>query len=156
MNELRYLIIVNTETPAGEDVQIDELIRRDTDPEHLGGRGLNRPRMNDVITLSGELLTLVPEENNSEVDLWGISLGKDGLLGSAKYVGFVGGKTKDGQKDWDTRTDKQKEALKTYVKYHQLKHQGIQVMGLDEVPALKGEEMPGFNVAKWLESIKEE
>ncbi len=153
MKKLHYLIIVNTDTPAGEEFSKDQLIEYHTTPEHLGGLGLNRPRIDDLISLEGELINIIPEGQLSEVDQWGIAQGVDPLNGQAKYVALVGGRTKDSKKSWDTRTREQKESLATYVKYHALRHPELQVLGLDQVPALTGSDMPGFNVPKWLANI---
>jgi N-acetylmuramoyl-L-alanine amidase len=153
MKKIDYLIIVNTDTPGGQEITKGDLIEYHTSPEHLGGLGLNRPKIDDLISLDGELIPIIPETNMTDVDMWGISDGLEPLNGQAKYVVFVGGKTKDGKKDWDTRTNEQKETLETYLKFHILKHPKILVMGLDSIPALEGAEMPSFNVPKWLDSI---
>ncbi len=153
MKKVDYLIIVNTDTPGGQAVTKANIIDLHTTPKHLGGMGLNRPRIDDLISLEGELTSIIPETSMTQVDQWGISDGENGLTGQPKYVAFVGGRTKDGKKDWDTRTNEQKETLETYVKYHILKNPEILVMGLDQVPALEGTEMPSFNVPKWLGSI---
>lgn len=153
MKKVDYLIIVNTDTPGGQEVTKADIINLHTSPKHLDGLGLNRPKIDDLISLEGELINIIPETNMSEVDMWGISEGIDGLTGQAKYVAFVGGKTKDGKKHWDTRTNEQKETLETYIKYHILKNPNLLVLGLDDAPALEGSEIPSFNVPKWLESI---
>lgn len=153
MKTIDYLIIVNTNTPGGQEVSKADIIEHHTTPKHLDGLGLNRPRIDDLISLEGELVNIIPETSMNEVDLWGIAEGLEALTGQPKYVALVGGRTKDGSKQWDTRTKEQKETLETYVKYHILKNPNLLVMGLDQVPALEGTEMPHFNVPKWLESI---
>jgi len=156
MKKVNYLIIVNTNTPGGQEVTKAAIIEHHTSPIHNGGLGLNRPRIDDLISLEGELLNIIPETSPNEVDLWGISEGADGLTGQAKYVAFVGGKTKDGNKDWDTRTKEQKQTLEVYVKYHLLKNPDLIVIGLDQIPAMDGVGMPSFNVPKWLEGFEVE
>ena len=153
MKKVNYLIIVNTNTPGGLEVTKADIIEHHTGIRNLGGLGLNRPKIDDLISLEGELENIIPETSPNEVDLWGISEGVDGLTGQAKYVAFVGGRTKDGNKDWDTRTKEQKQTLEVYVKYHLLRSSELMVMGLDQIPAMGDVEMPSFNVAKWLESI---
>ena len=153
MKKVNYLIIVNTNTPGGQEVTKADIIEHNTQPVSLGGLGLNRPRIDDLISLEGELENIIPESSMNEVDLWGISEGVDGLTGQAKYVAFVGGRTKDDTKDWDTRTKEQKQTLEVYVKYHLLRNSDLVVMGLDQIPAMGDVEMPSFNVPKWLESI---
>lgn len=156
MKKVNYLIIVNTNTPGGQEVTKAEIIEHHTTPIHNGGLGLNRPRIDDLISLEGELLNIIPETSPNEVDLWGISEGAEGLTGQAKYVAFVGGRTKDGNKDWDTRTKEQKQTLEVYVKYHLLKNPELIVIGLDQIPAMEGVGMPSFNVPKWLEGFEVE
>ena len=153
MKKAAYLIIVNTNTPGGVEISKADIIEHHTNSVHAGGLGLNRPRIDDLILLEGELVSIIPESSPNEVDLWGISEGIDGLSGMAKYVGFVGGRTKDDSKEWDTRTKEQKETLAIYVQYQLLRNPGLIVMGLNQIPAMGEVEMPSFNVAKWLESI---
>jgi len=153
MKKVNYLIIVNTNTPGGREVTKADIIEHHTQPVSHGGLGLNRPKIDDLISLEGELENIIPQTSPNEVDLWGISEGVDGLTGQAKYVAFVGGRTKDDTKDWDTRTKEQKQTLEVYVKYHLLRNSDLMVMGLDQIPAMGDVEMPSFNVAKWLESI---
>ena len=154
MKKLDYLIIVNTDTPGGQEVTKADIIKFHTQDSHLGGLGLNRPKIDDLISLEGELINIIPESSPNEVDLWGITEGVDGLIGRAKYVAFVGGRTKDGKKDWDTRTKEQKETLEVYIKYHLLRNPDLIVMGLDQIPAMGEVNMPSFNVSKWLESLE--
>lgn len=153
MKKTDYLIIVNTNTPGGVEIGKAAIIEHHVSPVHAGGLGLNRPRIDDLILLEGELVNIIPENSPNEVDLWGISEGVNGLSGMAKYVAIVGGRTKDNTKEWDTRTREQKETLEIYVQYQLLRNPDLIVMGLNQVPALDGVEMPSFNVPKWLESI---
>lgn len=153
MKKANYLIIVNTNTPGGLEITKADIIENDTSPIHLGGLGLNRPRIDDLISLEGELINIIPESSPNEVDLWGISEGAKGLSGIAKYVAFAGGRTKDDGKEWDTRTKEQKETLEVYVQYHLLRNPDLIVMGLNQVPAIDGVEAPNFNVPRWLESL---
>ncbi len=153
MKTIDYLLITDTGTPGGEDVTKDDIVAQHTSPKHLGGLALNRPRIDDLVTLNGELVTIIPESNMTDVDLWGIREGTERLEGQPKIVAYAGGVTKDGKKLWDTRTNEQKDTLAIYVKYHLLRFPNIKVMGLNQVPALKGNETPNFNVSKWLETI---
>ena len=153
MKKVNYLIIVNTNTPGGQEVTKADIIEHHTGARSLGGLGLNRPKIDDLILLDGSLENIIAETTPTEVDLWGIAQEPNGLLGQARYLGFVGGRTKDGNKDWDTRTKEQKQTLEVYVKYHLLRNSDLIVMGLDQIPAMGDVEMPSFNVAKWLESI---
>jgi N-acetylmuramoyl-L-alanine amidase len=153
MKKVAYLIIVNTNTPGGEEITKGDVIIQHTNPINEGGLGLSRPKIDDLILLDGSLENIIAETTPTEVDLWGIAQEPNGLLGQARYLGFVGGKTKNGEKDWDTRTKEQKESLETFVHFQVLKNPNVLILGLDQVPSLKGEEMPSFNVSKWLESI---
>ena len=153
MKKIDYLIIVTTDTATGTPHSKADLIRHHTTSQKLGGLGLTRPRIDDMITTEGELVNIIPEQHISEIDLWNISLGENPLLGQAKYVAYVGGRTKDNSKPWDTRTDEQVKALITYVHYHILKHPQIKIIGLNQIPAYKGVDMPCFNVPRWLKKL---
>ena len=149
--KIDYLIIVTTDTPG--DCSRADVISHHTNSTATGGLGLNRPRIDDLITKDGNLEGIIPEHQLSPIDLWGIAQGPKGLTSQAKYVALSGGLTKDSSKAWDTRTREQKAALKTYVKFMCLKNPGIRVLGLNQVPAFDQAESPCFNVPKWLKSI---
>ena len=153
MNKTAYLIIVNTNTPGGEEITKGDIIELHTAPKNAGGLGLPRPRIDDLILLDGSLENIIAEHNPTEVDLWGITQQLDALLGLARYVGYVGGRTNNDSKSWASRTKEQKETLEIFVKFQILKNPNLKILGLDQVPVLKGEESPAFNVPKWLESI---
>ena len=153
MKKTTYLIIVNTNTPGGEEITKGDVITQHTCSKNKGGLGLPRPRIDDLILLDGTLENIIPETSPTTVDLWGISKQPNGLLGQARYIAFVGGRTKNSSKNWDTRTKEQKESLEIFVKYQVLKNPDILILGLEQVSSLKGEEIPAFNVPKWLESI---
>lgn len=152
MKKAAYLIIVSTNTPGGEEITKGDVITLHTSSKNVGGLGLPRPKIDDLILLDGTLENIISEASPTEVDLWGISGEPNGLLGRARYVGFVGGKTKNNEKSWDTRTKEQKESLETFVKFHVLKNPSILVADIEQLLS-GGEETAGFNVPKWLESI---
>ena len=46
----------------------DDIIRWHTNPKHLGGRGWNRPGYSDIIYLDGELINIIPFNQDGDVD----------------------------------------------------------------------------------------
>lgn len=153
MKKVDYLIILNTQTPEGKEVTKGDLITQHTNPVSHNGFGWNRPGIDYLIALDGELHTLLPEESPNVVDLWGISEGKKGMNGIAKYLAYTGGKTAKSTKNKDTRTTAQRKTLASIVQFYVKRFPQIQVLGFSEVPAKRGVENPSFDVAKWCEEI---
>ncbi|TSE07914.1 N-acetylmuramoyl-L-alanine amidase [Aquimarina algiphila] len=153
MKKVDYLIIQSTESGEGIPVTKEDIIDLHTTDKKLGGYGFNRPGIDYLIQPDGSMKTLVSEDNPTTVDLWGISEGKKGVLGICKHIAYVGGRTEKEVKPKDSRTTAQIKSLEAIVKFYVLKFPKIQVLGLDEAPAMKGKENPAFSVSIWLEEI---
>ena len=153
MQKVDYLLIINTQSPEGQEVSKGDIIKQHTNPTEVGGNGWNRPGIDYLIDLDGKLETILPEQSPNVVDLWGISEGKKGMNGVAKYVAYVGGRTAKSTKAKDTRTTAQEKTLAAVVQFYVRRFPKIQVLGFSQVPAKKGEENPSFDVAKWCEGI---
>ncbi|WP_027395132.1 N-acetylmuramoyl-L-alanine amidase [Aquimarina latercula] len=153
MKKVDYLIIQSTESGEGIPVTKEDIIDLHTSDKKLGGYGFNRPGIDYLIQPDGSMETLVSEDNPTNVDLWGISEGKKGVLGICKHIAYVGGRTEKEVKPKDSRTTAQINSLEAIVKFYILKFPKIQVLGLDEAPAMKGKENPAFSVSIWLEEI---
>ena len=153
MKKIDYLIITHTATGEGKAITKADIIVAHTTAKEKGGKGWNRPAIDYLIAEDGSLEVVLDENNVSEVDLWGISQGTNGLHGVAKYIAYVGGKTLKETKDKDTRTPEQMETLENIVRFYIKRFPKIQVLGFNEVPALEGEIAPHFQVGKWLEEI---
>ena len=153
MKKVDYLIILSTGTGEGQEVSKGDIIEQHTNSPSMGGFGWNRPGIDYLVGLDGELDTIIPEESPNEVDLWGIGEGKNGLTGIPKFVAYVGGKTTKGTKDKDTRTDNQSNTLAAIVNFYVKKFPKIQVLGFNQVPAKEGETNPAFDVAEWCKEI---
>jgi N-acetylmuramoyl-L-alanine amidase len=152
MGKLKYLVIHCTDTPEERAVTKDDIIRWHTNPRHKGGRGWNRPGYSDIIYLDGELINIIPFNQDNDVDSWEISNGVRGINGVSRHIVYVGGLDKGSKKPKDTRTDGQKQTLETYVKFMLLRHPQLQVLGHKEAPEAN-KACPCFDVAKWLKSI---
>lgn len=153
MKKVDYLVIQSTESGEGIPVTKSDIIELHTADEALGGYGFNRPGIDYLIQPDGAMETLVSEDNPTTVDLWGISEGKKGVLGICKHIAYVGGRTEKEVKSKDSRTTAQTKSLEAIVRFYILKFPTIQVLGLDEAPAMKGKENPAFSVSIWLEEI---
>ncbi|GAA0892644.1 hypothetical protein GCM10009122_23230 [Fulvivirga kasyanovii] len=153
MKKPDYLILMSTETMAAQAYTKAELIGLHTSSLAHGGKGWNRPGIDDLVLQDGSLQAIIPEGLPNEVDLWGISEGVNGLNGLARYLAYSGGRSEDMETNEDTRTEAQRETLETIVKYYVKRHPHLLVMGFDEVPNKKDALNPGFEVAEWLEEI---
>lgn len=153
MKKVDYLIIVNTQSPEGKEITKGDIIEQHTKHISLDGFGWNRPGIDYLIDLGGELQTILPEESPNVVDLWGISEGRKGMNGIAKYVAYVGGRTAKSTKAKDTRTAAQSKTLAAVVQFYVKRFPEIQVLGFSQVPAKQGQENPSFDVAQWCEDI---
>ncbi|WP_281989714.1 N-acetylmuramoyl-L-alanine amidase [Aquimarina aggregata] len=153
MKKVDYLIIQSTGSGEGIPVTKEDIIDLHTTDKRQGGFGFNRPGIDYLIQPDGIMETLISEDNPTTVDLWGVSEGKKGVVGICKHIAYVGGRTEKEVKSKDSRTMAQIKSLEAIVKFYILKFPEIQVLGLDEAPAMKGEENPAFNVSVWLEEI---
>ena len=153
MKKVDYLIILSTETGEGQEVSKGDIIEHHTNSTSMGGYGWNRPGIDYLVGLGGELDTIIPEESPNTVDLWGIGEGQKGMSGVPKYLAYVGGKTTKGTKDKDTRTSDQKNTLAAVVNFYVKKFPKIQVLGFDQVPSKADQVNPAFDVAEWCDEI---
>ncbi|WP_299186631.1 N-acetylmuramoyl-L-alanine amidase [uncultured Aquimarina sp.] len=153
MKNVDYLVIQSTESGEGIPITKEDIIDLHTTDKRQGGFGFNRPGIDYLIGLDGTMETLVSEDNPTTVDLWGVSKGKQGIIGVCKHIAYAGGRTEKEVKSKDSRTKLQQQSLEAIVKFYVLKFPKIQVLGLNEAPAKKGEENPAFDVSIWLEEI---
>lgn len=140
MAQLKYLVIHCTDTPPGR-----EIYKRNIEQWHIKERGWSRVGYSDLIHLDGTITNLIEFNQDDTVDNWEISNGAKGFNGVARHVCYVGGSN-----GVDTRTQAQKNALETYIKYMVLRHPSIKVVGHNQ---LSNKKCPSFNVAMWLRSI---
>ena len=150
MKKLKYLVIHCTATPEGREVT-----REDIEQWHLKERGWSRVGYSDMIHLDGSLENLVPFDQDNEVDHWEITNGARGYNSLSRHVVYVGGSASEkppGMKYYpmkDTRNQKQKDALITYVRYMILRHPDIKVIGHNQI---SNKACPSFDVAQWLKT----
>jgi len=153
MKKTDYLIIMHTGTAEGVEITKNDIIEQHTQSRALGGLNFNRPGIDYLIPLDGQFINILPENSPNEVDLWGISDGADGFMGSARFIGLAGGMDKEGVHPKNTLTDKQKETLANVVPFFVYRFPTIQVVGYDQIPAKKEEQNPGFDVTALLKEI---
>jgi N-acetylmuramoyl-L-alanine amidase len=168
MDFLTYLVIHCTATPAGRDIQKDDIIRWHLSPKSKGGRGWKRLGYSDMIYLDGSLVNLTPYNQDSKVDPWEMTWGARGINAKSRHVVYAGGLELDpelammGEDDLeevpfndryvpsDTRTPEQKETLEVYIRYMIKRHPNIKVAGHNQFAS---KACPSFNVTRWLRSI---
>ena len=153
MEAIDYLIIQSTDTEEQRDLDKSYIIEKHTSSLREEGFGWVRPGLDYLVLQDGTLETIINEANPTQVDLWGISEGKEGITGVAKHIAYVGGRTLKGTKAKDTRTKEQKDTLEMIVKFYILRFPNLIIMGLDEIASKKDSENPAFNVQEWLSEI---
>ena len=153
MKKVDYIVIQSTATGECVAVTPADIIALHTTTVKEGGYGWKRPGIDYLIHANGSMDTLIGEESPTDVDLWGLSEGKDAIQGMYKHIAYVEGRTEKEVKPKDTRTKAQLQALEAIVRFYILKFPNVQVLGFDEAPAKAGAENPGFDVSIWLEEI---
>ncbi|TGV03635.1 N-acetylmuramoyl-L-alanine amidase [Flavivirga rizhaonensis] len=153
MKKADYLIIQSTNTSEVKVFGKEEIIKKHTSSIRDGGFGWNRPGFDYLVLHDGTLQTILNEVSPTSVDLWGISEGKGGIIGTSKHIAYVGGRTLKETWSKDSRTEHQISTLEAVVKFYILRFPNIIVLGMDEIESKSMEENPGFNVAEWLEKM---
>lgn len=147
---LRHLVIHCTATPEGRAVTEAEIRRWHTSPISQGGRGWKQVGYSDIISLDGDLVNLVPWNNNDEVDPWEITNGVRGINQNSRHIVYVGGTNSKG-KPKDTRTEKQLITLTCYCRNAVKLWPHIKISGHYQHDS--GKACPSFNVPDFLKSI---
>lgn len=147
--DLKYLVIHCTATPAGRQVLEADIRRMHLSPAPAG-RGWKQVGYSDLITLGGQVVNMVPYNQNNEVDPWEITNGVEGINSVSRHVVYAGGCDAKMQPA-DTRTPLQILALADYVRKTIRNHPNILVAGHNQFDSKKA--CPSFNVPQWLVSI---
>lgn len=154
MQAIDYLVIHSTDTSEAKDFGKEVIIPLHTLSKREGGYGWNRPGFDYLIPQNGELQVIIPEHSPTITDLWGISLGKNGLTGNARHLAYVGGRTLKEAWDKDTRTDAQKQTLEAIIQFYIRRFPEIIIVGFNEIPPKCDSDSPGFSVKAWLEELE--
>jgi N-acetylmuramoyl-L-alanine amidase len=146
--KLTNLVIHCTATPEGREVSAQQIKQWHTAPKPRG-RGWSRVGYSDLIELDGTLVNMREYNQDNLVQRSEMTWGVRGKNGTSRHVVYVGGL--DSQfNPKDTRTDAQKKALETYVKFQILRNPNIKVSGHYHFSA---KACPCFDVEEWLKSI---
>lgn len=140
MSQIKNLVIHCTDTPKGRIVTKEDIFKWHLSPEPIG-RGWSRPGYSDMIALNGNLINLRNWDQDDLIENDEFTNGARGFNSVSRHVVYVGGM------GGDTRTDAQKEALLTYVKYHILRYPWIKIVGHNQISSKR---CPSFNVPQWL------
>lgn len=146
--KLSILCIHCTATPEGRIVTPDDIRDWHLSPAPKG-RGWKQVGYSDMILLGGNLINLVPFDDDDEVDAWEITNGAAGINSIARHIVYVGGTDKKG-KAKDTRTADQRLTLEKYVRSMIKKYPKIKVAGHNQFAE---KACPSFDVPTWLRSI---
>ena len=122
------------------------------DPVETGGRGGKQVGYTDIIHLNGGVERLVGNNEDAWVDPWEVTNGAAGYNQVSRHIVYVGGKSKDGKTNKDTRTQAQKDALAKYVRNFRRKHPNVAIVGHRDLPGVK-KACPCFDVKKWLQEM---
>lgn len=145
---LTYLILHCTATPTGRKVSASDIRRWHLSPPPAG-RGWRRVGYTDMVHLDGSIERLSPNNEDEWVDSWEVTNGVRGKNTVSRHVVYVGGLDRF-HKPCDTRTVKQKEALKGYVLDFVKRFPQVKVAGHYQ---FANKACPCFDVPKWLQSI---
>ena len=148
--KLQYLVIHCTATPEGREVTSDEIRHWHTDPVSNGGRGWKQVGYTDMFHLDGKRERLVKNNEDAYVDGWEITNGAVGYNSVSRHIVYVGGCASNGKTTKDTRTQKQREALKTYVLDFHKRFPDVKIVGHNQLAA---KDCPSFSVPQWLKEI---
>ena len=146
---IQYLVIHCTATPEGRQITANDIRRMHLSDPPVG-RGWKQVGYSDLITLGGQLVNLVPYNENNLVDPWEITNGVEGMNSVCRHVVYAGGTDANFQPK-DTRNNLQKLTMADYVKKMVRLHPTIKVAGHYQFDAKKA--CPSFNVPQWLKSI---
>jgi hypothetical protein len=148
MAKLENLIIHCTDTLAGRSVSAEDIRRWHTAPPPIGN-GWRQVGYTDMVHLGGQVERLVDNNEDGVVDTWEITNGVAGVNGVSRHIVYVGGKLLG--KPADTRTEAQKESLKSYVLSFLTAHPTVLIGGHRDYA--KGKDCPSCEVGEWLKSI---
>ena len=137
MAQLTHLMIHCSDTPADMDVTKEHILRW-----HLEERGWSRPGYALLVRLDGTIETLIPFDDDSEIESWEISNGARGWNGHTRHICYAGGKD-----NIDTRTYQQKLALHKIVNDHLKTWPNIKIIGHNQVNENKY--CPSYDVPSW-------
>lgn len=150
--KLTYLILHCTATPEGRAVTPADIKHWHLDPVPQG-RGWKQVGYSDMILLNGTVVSLVPYDNDDEVEPWEITNGVAGINAMSRHIVYVGGTEKGNiNKAKDTRTQAQRQSMALYCKRVVASYPAIKIAGHYQFDPNKPY-CPGFDVPAWLRSI---
>jgi len=142
MKKLKYLFIHCSATPGGRDLTGEDIKRY-----HIEERGWSKPGYRLVIRLDGTIDRLIEVNDNAWVETDEITNGAYGYNSVSHHICYVGG-TNHKLEAKDTRTERQKQALKDIVQWYLDHVPNIKILGHNEVA---NKACPSFDVQKWLD-----
>jgi len=147
--KLELLVIHCTATPEGRVVTPADIKKWHLSPIPQG-RGWKQVGYSDMILLNGDLVNLVPYDENDEVEKWEITNGAVGINGRARHIVYVGGMDVLNQNAKDTRTERQLTTMIGYIYRTVALHPDIKIAGHNQFAP---KACPSFDVPQWLDLI---
>lgn len=143
---LKYLVIHCSATPEGRDVRPEQIIRWH---EQRWGKGAIGYR--SFIDIHGVSHRLRAANMNAIVEPEEITFGVAGINSESHHICYAGGMNRSGDTPKDTRTDAQKKALESIIRFYlENINPAIYIAGHY---AFSNKACPSFNVPEWLRSI---
>ena len=144
--KLLFLFLHCSASPAGMDFS-GQWIK----DYHMKNKGWSRPGYSDVICLNGRVDSIYPWDTDDIIEEWEFTFGTRKLNKQSRHVCYIGGVDADDiHKAVDTRTRKQKYAMRVYIDFHLLMYPNLIIVGHNQV---QRKACPSFDVPKYLESI---
>lgn len=146
MEAVKYLVIHCTDTPEGRNISSDDIRRW-----HLEERGWNQVGYTDMIHLDGRVERLVANDDDAYVEGWEITNGAKGYNRYCRHIVYVGGKSRNGRVNQDTRTPEQIKALTQYCLDFHAVAPAAKIVGHNFLNKAKA--CPCFDVKAFVKSI---
>ena len=150
MKKLKYLVIHCTATREGREVTAAEIRRWHTSPKPKG-RGWKQVGYSRIYHLNGIFDVLVENNHDGIVDMWEITNGAAGFNAVSEHWVYVGGLDAVTEKQKDTRTEAQRNAMARDVIVFNKMFPEVKIVGHNYLDP--GKACPSFDVNAWLKSI---
>lgn len=161
-DKLFVLFIHCAASREGQHFSAHQIELMHTLPKNQGGRGWSRAGYSDIFELD-KLVNIRAWNQDDMISDWEYSFGvkSETLLNfNSRHICYIGGMDKNNKFPKDTRTEFQRQAMETYIKFTLLYNPKIVIAGHHQVqnkacPSfivpdyLREIQIPEFNIANW-------
>ncbi len=146
-NELQCVIAHTSAEPEFRDTKASQIAAYHMRSKSKGGRGWSKPGYHDVIELNGDVVNLIPYNEDTIVQYSEIANGAIGYNRIARHVCYIGGMNKEYTKAKNTLTPAQDSALAAYLFAFLELHPNAWIIGHNQIAP---KACPSFDVPNWL------